>query len=238
MLRQERLLWKLQELKIAENKLWQSGELKAVVGKLKELQEKVKEGEKELQTLLQMIERTEKEVHVLEEKSGNLARQIEINKEKLYQAKGSSLKELLSLQQSVLNLETEGEETEEKYWQLLKKIEACKSKKEQYQEMVKVWQEEFQDGVNEYQAVKNQAGLKIAEIKSKQEEICEQLWPEIKVAYQEVEKQYPFDFVAKLHQGSCLGCYIGVSAVLKRSVVEAKKVQYCDHCGRILINYF
>ena len=35
--------------------------------------------------------------------------------------------------------------------------------------MVKVWQEEFQDGVNEYQAVKNQAGLKIAEIKSKQE---------------------------------------------------------------------
>ncbi len=53
--------------------------------------------------------------------------------------------------------------------------------------MVKVWQEEFQDGVNEYQAVKNQAGLKIAEIKSKQEEICEQLWPEIKVAYQEVE---------------------------------------------------
>ena len=46
MLRQERLLWKLQELKIAENKLWQSGELKAVVGKLKELQEKVKEGEK------------------------------------------------------------------------------------------------------------------------------------------------------------------------------------------------
>ena len=63
-----------------------------------------------------MIERTEKEVHVLEEKSGNLARQIEINKEKLYQAKGSSLKELLSLQQSVLNLETEGEETEEKYW--------------------------------------------------------------------------------------------------------------------------
>ena len=97
-------------------------ELKAVVGKLKELQEKVKEGEKELQTLLQMIERTEKEVHVLEEKSGNLARQIEINKEKLYQAKGSSLKELLSLQQSVLNLETEGEETEEKYWQLLKRL--------------------------------------------------------------------------------------------------------------------
>ena len=38
------------------------------------------------------------------------------------------------------------------------------------------------------------------EIKSKQEEICEQLCRKLKVAYQEVENSILFDFVAKLHQ--------------------------------------
>jgi predicted nucleic acid-binding Zn-ribbon protein len=238
MLKQERLLWKLQELKLEEDSLLQSEELKSVVGKLKGFQEKVKTGEKELQMLLQMIEKTEKEVADLEEESGCLAEQAKINKKKLYEAKGSTLKELLSLQQSVLKLESQGQETEEKYWDLLKRIEECKRKKNQYQETIKIWQKEFDEGITQYKKMKAELELKLAEIKSKQEEVVEQLLPQVKKLYQEAERRYPLNFVAKLRKSSCLGCHIGVSSVSERRVKEGKTLQHCDNCGRILINFF
>ncbi|MGI6588833.1 MAG: zinc ribbon domain-containing protein [Peptococcia bacterium] len=238
MLRQERLLWRLQDLKLVEDDLLQSDEVKAVVGKLKEFQEKVKTGEKELQTLLQMIEKTEEEIQTLEEESGCLVEQLKINKKKLYEAKGSSLKELLSLQQAVLKLESQGQETEEKYWDFLKKIEEYKQQKNQYQETIKIWQKEFAEGLTQYQKMKAELDLKLAEIKNKQEEVVEQLLPEVKKLYLEAEKRYPLSFVAKLHQGSCLGCHISVSSVSERRVKEGKVLQHCDNCGRILISFF
>ena len=113
-----------------------------------------------------MIKKTEKEVQILEEESGNLAEQVKINKKKLYEAKGSTLKELLSLQQVVLKLESQGQETEGKYWTLLKKIEECQEKKEQYQETIKTWQKEFNEGIEQYQKIKAEVELKLAEIKA------------------------------------------------------------------------
>lgn len=238
MVNQERLLWRFQELKQEQAGLLQTEELKGVVRKLKDFQEKVKKGEEELQALLEMIEKTENEVIKLEDESSSLAEQIKVNKGKLYEAKGGTLKELLSLQQSVLKLESQGREAENKYWDLLKKIEECKQKKDEYKKTVDFWQKEFTEGITEYQKMKAEVELKLAELKSKQEEVREQLLPEVSKLYQEAERRYPLSFVAMLHKNSCLGCHISVPSALVKRVKEGKTIQHCDNCGRILINFF
>lgn len=238
MVNQERLLWKLQELKQEQVGLLQTEELRGVVRKLKDFQEKVKKGEKELQALLEMIEKTENEVKELEEQSSCLTEQIKLNKGKLYEAKGGTLKELLSLQQSVLKLESQGQEAENKYWDLLKKIEDCKLKKDEYKKTIDLWQKEFAEGIAQYQKMKTEVELELAEIKSRQEEVQEQLLPEVIKLYQEAERRYPLSFVAMLHKNSCLGCHISVPSILVKRVKEGKVLQHCDNCGRLLINYF
>lgn len=238
MLRQERLLWRLQELKQEEVALTQTEELKAIMGRLKDFRGKVQTGEQELQSLLEMIEKMENEVAELEKKSSYWAEQVKISKDKLYETKGSSLKELLSLQQSVLKLESQGKEAENKYWELLKKIEECRQKKDEYKETIKVLQIEFDEGVTQYQKMKAEIELKFAEIKSKQEEVQEQLFPEVVKLFQEAERHYPASFVAKLHKNTCLGCHIGLSLASVKRVKEGKVLQHCDNCGRILIDFF
>ena len=233
---QEELLWRLQELKREEVSLTQTDEIKAIVKKLKDLRDNVKIGEKKLQSLTELIEKSENEVKELEKESNKRAEQLKIQKEKLYDARGSSLKELLSLQQSILKLENQGKETENKYWDLLKKIEESKEQKKEDKKMIRACQLEYNKDLGEYRKLKAQAELKLAEIKSQQEAVQEQLLPEVNKLYLDAEKCFPVSFVAKLHKEVCTGCHIGVSSNLVKRVKEGKVIQHCDNCGRILIN--
>jgi len=236
LIKQEELLWKLQGLKQKEIGLTQTEEIKIAIRKLKDFKGKVKTGEQELQSITELIKNAENEVAELEKESNNRTEQLKTHKEKLYNAKGSSLKELLSLQQSILKLETQGKEAENKYWDILKKIEERKQKKVEYKKTIRACQLEYNKDLGEYKKLKSQTELSLAEIKSQQEAVQEQLLPEVNKLYLEAEKRFPFSFVAKLYKESCTGCHIGVSSNLVKRIREGKAIQYCDNCGRILIN--
>jgi len=236
MIKQGEILWRLQELKQEEVGLTQTEEIKAIIKKLKALKDNVKTGEKELLALTELIKKTEDEVKELEKESTNRTELAKLQKEKLYEAKGSSLKELLALQQAVLKLETQGKAAENKYWEFLKKIEEYKQKNLEYKQAIKACRKAFNQDAIIYKKLKAKTELKLAEIKSHQEEVQEQLLPEVLKIYKDAEKRYPISFIAVLRQESCMGCHIGVSSNLVKRVKEGKQLQYCDNCGRILIN--
>lgn len=236
MIKQEKLLWRLQELKQEEVGLTQADEIRAIIMKLKDLKVNVQTGERKLQSLTELIEKTENEISELEKESNTRAEQAKLQKEKLYEAKGSSLKELLSLQQAVLKLETQGKEAENRYWELLKKLDEYKRKIVEYKQTIRACRKAYNQEVREYKKLKVQIELKLAELKSKQEEVQEQLLPEVRKIYIEAERRYPQSFVAVLRKESCMGCFIGVSMNLVKRVKEGKAIQHCDNCGRILIN--
>jgi predicted nucleic acid-binding Zn-ribbon protein len=95
---------------------------------------------------------------------------------------------------------------------------------------------EYNKNLGEYKKIKAQTELKLAEIKSRQEAVQEQLLPDVNKLYLEAEKRFPVSFVAKLYKESCTGCHIGISSNLVKRVKEGKTIQHCDNCGRILIN--
>jgi predicted nucleic acid-binding Zn-ribbon protein len=235
---QERLLWRLQELKQEEAVLLKSKELKLLSNNLKGLQEKVKKGEEEIKTLRAKINQGNKKSTELEKDANGLFKQIQASKEKLYGAKGGSLKELLSWQQSVLKLETQEKETENRYWDKLKEIEEYKSEKEKVKKNLRDLKKEYNEGVRQYNEIKTQLDWQLLEIKSKQEEVWEQLLPEVLKLYEEVEKRYPLNFMAKLHKNVCLGCRISVSSRLVKQIKDGKGFYHCENCGRILIDFF
>lgn len=235
---QERLLWRLQELKQEEAVLLKSKELKLLSNNLKGLQEKVKKGEEEIKTLRAKINQGNKKSIELEKDANSLFEQVQASKEKLYGAKGGSLKELLSWQQSVLKLEIQEKETENRYWDKLKEIEEYKSEKEKVKKSLRDLKKEYNEGVRQYNEIKTQLDWQLLEIKSKQEEVWEQLLPEVLKLYEEVEKRYPLNFMAKLQKDVCLGCRISVSSRLVKQVKDGKGFYHCENCGRILIGFF
>ncbi|GEM_PF-1175157 len=235
---QGKLLWQLQELKREEAALQNTEELRALLKNLKVLQGKVQKGEKETEALLQGISEGEKQIEELEQKVNKLLEQTKGSKGKLYDPKGGSSKELLSLQQSVLKMEEQSKETEKMYWEITQKIEEYRQKKEEMKEAVKIWKREYNEGVREYKRIKTQLELKLAEVKSKQAEVREQLSSEAIRLYELAEKRYPLNFVAMLKKGTCTGCRISVPFMLVKEVKEGKGFYHCDNCGRLLINPF
>lgn len=233
---QEKLLWQLQELKQEESKLKTVEELKLWGSKLKALQVKIEDGEKEIEHLLQEISAGKHQAGVLEGRIQELQAKSGEKKEKLYTVKGGSLKELLSMQQALLKQEEESQEAEKKYWEITRQIEEKQIKVAEMKQTIKDWKGEYNKGVREYKKLKEQNNLKLAELRSKQEEVMEQLEPQIRKLAEAAEKRYPLNYVAMLKNGSCTGCRISVSSTLVRQVKEGKGYYHCDNCGRILIN--
>ncbi|MCR4443236.1 MAG: C4-type zinc ribbon domain-containing protein [Peptococcaceae bacterium] len=233
---QEKLIWQLQEFVQEEYLLRKKSELKPLVEHLKKLREDIKRVEAEADGLQRQAAETERKAQELEKKVSLINKQIKGGKEKLYGAKGSSLKELLSLQQSVLKKESEAEKGEVLYWEMLKKAEELRSGQKQAREAIKQLKREYNDNVKVYREKLQQIELKLAENRLKQEKIREKLKPEVLSFFQEVEKKFPGNPVAVVKGGACSGCHIAMPSILVGRIREGGKIYRCENCGRILIN--
>lgn len=233
---QERLLWELQSLVQEVYTLQKKEELKPLAARLRELQLNIKNGEAELLRLNRQIEETEKIIVQKEENINMKMESVKKGKEKLYSAKGSSLKELLSLQQSLAKTEEEVQKAETDYWETQKKLEELKKAVRQTKEIIRTFKLEYNEGVKRYNAEKQQVELKIAELLLKQDKIKEELNPETLKLFLAKEKQFPGNPVATFKAGICTGCHISIPSHLALNIRVGKSFYCCDNCGRILIN--
>lgn len=233
---QERLIWDLQALAQEEYELLKKDGLKPMVVRLKQLQESIKRAEEESSTLVNLLAEAEAKAAKLDREVARMTKQAKGSKDKLYQAKGGSLKELLSLQQSVVKMEEEITNSENRYMDVLNELDNLKAKQKQVKEIIKSLKKEYNEGVKEYKKTVSQIDVRLAELKLKREEIEEQLCPETLRLYTETEKRFPRNAVAKIKRGTCSGCHISIPSVLVLRIKEGKALQRCDNCGRILIN--
>ncbi|MFZ5752776.1 MAG: zinc ribbon domain-containing protein [Bacillota bacterium] len=233
---QARLIWDLQAIAQEEYVLQKKEGLKSLVVRLKQLQDSIKRAEEESSKLGNLLAGAEAKATKLDTEVARITKQAQGSKDKLYQAKGGSLKELLSLQQSLIKMEEEVNKSENRYMEVLNEIENLKKKQEQVKEIIKSLKKEYNEGVKEYKKAVSQLDFKLAELKLKREEIEEQLSPETLRLYTETERRFPRNAVAKIKGGTCSGCHISIPSVLVLRIKEGKTLQRCDNCGRILIN--
>lgn len=232
---QERYLFKLQELVQQEQQLKGKHVLKPLISTLRKLQDSIKETEAWCDDLQRQAEEVEKKAQELEKNMAEINKKKEAGKEKLYSAKGGSLKELLSLQQSVLKMEEEIEKGEALYWELAKQTEELKNERQSIREKVRNLKKEYNENVKTYKEQVGQLEIKLAENKAIQEEIRGLLQPELLRLFTDVEKRIPGTPVALLKGEICSGCRISIPSVLALRIREGKTLSRCENCGRILI---
>lgn len=232
---QNRLILDLQDTIREKANLKKAGGLAAMAQSLKALQEGVRKAEEEFQIIEGEITATEERTKNLELLSERLAQQTKGSKDRLYGAKGSSLKELLSLQQSINKLEQDMEKNEAEYWNTFKQIEDMKEKQKKLKAVIKELKVQYNNSVKSYKAEKNNIELKLAEITIKEEEIREKLSPEVLKKFAETEKRFPQNPVALMKGGTCTGCHISVPSILAMKIRDGKTLQRCDSCGRLLV---
>ena len=231
----DKLIWELQGLAQQEYALKNKNNVKPMVDELKNLQESIKRGEEDLQSLLEGIAFDEKKALELEKQVNIIAKQVKSGKEKLYGTKGSSLKELLSMQQSVLKMDEEIEKSEALYLETLNGIEARKDRHRQTKDIVRSLKKDYNEKLKVYRERVGQIELELAAIRIKQEELKERLEPAALRIYEDTLRRFPMNPVSLMKDGSCSGCNIEVPMVLARHIKEGKILYRCDSCGRLLI---
>lgn len=232
---QMRIILQLQDIINEKAFLKKSNELGSKAKELKVLQESIRKVEEEYQTVEAGILSVEEKTKNLEIQTEKLAQQANSSKDRLYGAKGGSLKELLSLQQAIQKIEQDVEKSEALYWDTFKQIEQLKEKRKKLREMIKALKLQYNEGVKIYKSEKNNMELKLAEITIKEEELREKLGPEVLKKFTDTEKRFPLNPVAIMKGGICTGCRISVPSVLALKIREGKNLYRCDSCGRLLI---
>lgn len=232
---QRRLILELQDT-IMEKAIVKKAEgLAPLVQELKALQDSIRKGEEECRNIEKEIAAAEDKTKSLENLNEKMSEQAKASKERLYGAKGSSLKELLSLQQAIQKIEEEMEKNEAEYWNATKQIEQLKEKMQKLKTAVKELKLQYNERVKIYRAEKDKLELKLAEITIKEENLRGEIAPEVLKKFTETEKRYPLNPVAFLRGGICSGCHISVPSVLAIKIRDGKTLQRCDNCGRLLI---
>lgn len=232
---QMRIILQLQDVINEKAILKKSNDLGAKAKDLRVMQESIGKIEEEYQIIETEISATEEKTRSLEQLSEKLAQQAQGSKDRLYNAKGGSLKELLSLQQAMQRIELDIQKSEAEYWDTFKEIEQLKEKRKNLKEMIKALKNQYNEGVKLYKAEKNNIELKLAEITIKEEELRERLAPEVLKKFADTEKRFPYNPVAVMKGGICSGCHISVPSVLAIKIRESKTINRCDSCGRLLI---
>jgi predicted nucleic acid-binding Zn-ribbon protein len=234
-MKQENLLLQLQELLHEEYIQKGKQELRPLINSLRKLQEEIKQAETRSLDLQKKIAEMRKELIEVEAQTDGLNDKIGEAREKLYGAKGGSLKELLSLQQSVQKMEEEIAKTETRYLEKANLIDELIKSREQTNESIKEMKRSYNKDIKIYKEKNQQIESNLANNLEKQIKIKEKFNPEVLSIFMETAKRFPANPVALLKGQICSGCHISIPSVLQIRIMEAKKLHICDSCGRILI---
>lgn len=234
-MQQAKILLKLQEYLQRKQDLKKDVQLTSLANELKILKTTISKAEQESIELDVLAKNKEEKAREVELQVAKTAEQAKSSKERLYNAKGSGLKELLGLQQSIQILEEDIETGEAGYWKLINEAEEFRNKRTKDKEIIKALKAQYNEGVREYNRLRKNLELQLAENQLHEEETISQLNKEYLDAYKQMERKFPLNPVAVLKGDTCSCCNLSISALLKKDLKEDQKVCYCENCGRILV---
>lgn len=163
----------------------------------------------------------------------NLKKELEEDEFMLYNKSGNNLKLIDSLQNKIKNKEKLIKELDNESLELLREEEILIIEKESLRSRLLELKNKFytfkkssNEKINKAKEDIKKAEINILNLKT---HIPEELLKK----YSEIAS-IKEPGVAKLENGICSGCKLGVSAVTMDHVNKGKNIVYCDNCGRIL----
>jgi len=177
---------------------------------------------------LKAIEKIKQEKPKLEEK-------ILKYKEKLAKIRNSRLTEMIEIQQAIKALNEKIAEGSVQINELQDNIRKNEERKREIRDAVLGLKKQYNDKVILYNKTKAELDLKIAALTAKEEELKEELSPDVLNILDNTVETVKSKPIALLKDDICTGCCLAVSNHTARLVKRMEKLQCCDNCKRILL---
>ncbi|SMB89923.1 C4-type zinc ribbon domain-containing protein [Desulfonispora thiosulfatigenes DSM 11270] len=158
-----------------------------------------------------------------------------IKENKLYDGSCNEARELEVMQENVETNKQEIKEVEEEILNYMENLENEKKGMRKDGKQLKTLIKDYQENLEQFRENKEKFNLRKVELEEEIEKLSREIGPELLEKYRQIQKDYDNRGIAKINNGACSGCRIGISILHLREVNSQDTVHYCENCRRILV---
>lgn len=186
------------------------------------------------------LETFNKPTKTLESEIEEIKRLSKEHEVKLYSGDITNNKELLIAKEQLDQYQTSIANLEDDLIKLMEEQEKGKEELAEKTNLLREKRNNFNKKYNEYQTTKKNDSIEISELEEELFKLKNSLLEEERdnlALYESLKGKYSLGVLAKLENGICLGCHMGVSFEVIKDLkkLDHKEPVYCNNCGRIVI---
>ena len=157
--------------------------------------------------------------------------------EKLYSGVITTEKEAKSLQGEIVHLKERQDTLESDLLEILSLIEETNFNIDNYNSQLKAQNDDIQTVEKALSSIESELIQKVAEAKSRREEIVKVITAEILICYEAHREHFPSNAVVRFEGPTCNGCYLTMSAMETDRIkgLEVGALTECSECGRLVV---
>jgi hypothetical protein len=205
--------------------------LKLIIGQLGDSNSVIR-AQEQMDSEKQALEEVTRQQQSLDREIEDVAAKLKKVEEDLYGGKIRNPKELTDLQHESESLKANLSRLEEQALEIMEKVESASKRvtaaDSELNRLKSEWQRQQQKLTADMEKLKNS----VAGLEEKRERLVKDIEPQTVEIYQEIRKQRG-TAVAKVQQGTCLGCRITLPVSDLQRVRGGGMIR-CSSCGRIL----
>lgn len=155
---------------------------------------------------------------------------------RLYNGSISNPKELSAVEREIEVLKEQQSELDGVVLGLYDAVEAAKQRSDEARTALETSEAQARAAIKKEAAEKVSLESRVSELTAKRNEMAAGVTDKALMSrYNAVRKRTNGTAVAKVHEGKCEGCHVGVTAYIMRNLYSSDDVQTCENCGRILM---
>lgn len=154
---------------------------------------------------------------------------------KLYEGKVTNPKELSSIEKEIEMLGKNRSQLDVRILELYEIIENQQAEKKQVEDVQTALTERLTRTMAIHKAKSSELGVEIARLtEARKSAIAAVPDKQLLSRYEALRNRYKDTGLAKVVDGKCGGCHVGLTSFTVRKIREDKEYQTCESCGRIL----
>lgn len=157
------------------------------------------------------------------------------SEKRLYGGSISSPKEISSVEKEIEHLKNQQGQLDERVLELYDLVEAARGKSASAKKVVDEFQKRVGDQLARESAERKKLEAELAELEPIRAHSATKITDKhLFSRYEGIRKKNGSTGIAKVIDGKCEGCHVTVTSFTIRNLFDAKDIEYCENCGRIL----
>ena len=207
--------------------------------KIAQVQQRLKNAQKERDEIAKMIEQLESEIKECELKKSKNELHLKELSDKLQELEKKSTQ--VKTEKEVKALQLEEDIAKEQINFANEEIARLENLCETKEEEIASFKERLKEADEKLQSLKSEVEEELEVLEKEKEELFKQkseliakIPPQIQVFYEKIRRWAGNTAVVPVRKQACMGCFMKINDKTYASVIKGEEITTCPHCGRIL----